>query len=70
MGATVGNDMCRWAGRRPDITSLLLDNLDGALMGSFLATDGRWLFLADLVLARLSHEDQIGRYGRNTQRLS
>lgn len=44
----------------------VLDNLDGAAMGSFLATDGRWLLLTDLVLAKLSHEDQVGRYGRST----
>lgn len=41
----------------------VLDNLDGAMMGSFLAENGQWLFLADLVLARLSHADQIGLYG-------
>lgn len=44
----------------------VLDNLDGAVMGSFLATDGRWLFFADLVLAKLSDQGPVGRYGRNT----
>lgn len=43
--------------------SEVLENLDGAVMGSFLAENGQWLFLADLVLARLSHTDQIGPYG-------
>lgn len=41
----------------------VLENLDGAVMGSFLAENGQWLFLADLVLARLSHSDWIGRGG-------
>ncbi|GAB4071074.1 hypothetical protein GCM10028812_42650 [Ancylobacter sonchi] len=44
----------------------VLDNLDGAMMGSFLASNGQWLFLADLVLARLSHTDQVGLYGGST----
>ncbi|MBS7543289.1 hypothetical protein [Ancylobacter oerskovii] len=43
----------------------VLDNLDGALMGSFFASNGQWLFLADLVLAKLSHSDQVGLYGQS-----
>lgn len=41
----------------------VLENLDGAVMGSFLAENGQWLFLGDLVLARLSHDGQIGPHG-------
>lgn len=41
----------------------VLQNLDGAIMGSFLAQNDRWLILADLVLARLSHDDTFGRHG-------
>ncbi|ALA18037.1 hypothetical protein AL346_12285 [Chelatococcus sp. CO-6] len=32
----------------------VLENLDGALMGSFLAKNGDWMFLIDIVGARLS----------------
>lgn len=41
----------------------VLSNLDGALMGSFLASNGQWLVLADLVMAKLSHTDQFGLLG-------
>ncbi|MFG1477541.1 hypothetical protein V5F53_02605 [Xanthobacter sp. V4C-4] len=41
----------------------VLDHLDGALMGTFLASDGRWLFLADLVLAKLTDDQQVGSRG-------
>ncbi len=43
----------------------VLQNLDGAVMGSFAASNGNWLFLADLVLARLSHKETVGRFGRS-----
>ncbi|MFT0858593.1 hypothetical protein [Ancylobacter sp. G4_0304] len=43
----------------------VLGNLDGALMGSFLATNGKWLFLADLVLAKLSHGENVGVFGNS-----
>ncbi len=32
----------------------LLENLDGAVMGSFLAKNGNWMILADLIWAQLS----------------
>ncbi|MBS7538877.1 hypothetical protein [Ancylobacter lacus] len=41
----------------------VLKNLDGAVMGSFLAQNSQWLFIADLVLAQLSHDDTFGRRG-------
>lgn len=43
----------------------VLGDLDGALMGSFLATNGKWLFLADLVLAKLSNDRNVGLYGHS-----
>lgn len=43
----------------------VLENLDGAVMGSFAASNGNWLFLADLVLARLSNKETVGRFGRS-----
>ena len=43
----------------------VLDNFDGALMGSFMATNGKWLFLGDLVLAKLSHGQNVGLYGNS-----
>ncbi|PZQ79072.1 MAG: hypothetical protein DI549_21215 [Ancylobacter novellus] len=41
----------------------VLGDLDGALMGSFMATNGKWLFLGDLVLAKLSSDKDVGLYG-------
>ena len=41
----------------------VLENLDGAVMGSFLAQNDQWLFLGDLVLARLSHAGHVGFTG-------
>lgn len=35
--------------------SEVLDNLDGALMGTLFASNGKWIALADVVLAKLSH---------------
>lgn len=46
--------------------SKVLANLDGGLMGSFYATNGEWLVLTDLVLARLSHSFQIPALGAST----
>jgi|GEM_PF-296020 len=43
----------------------VLEDLDGAVMGSFAASNGNWLFLADLVLARLSNKEMVGRFGRS-----
>ncbi len=43
----------------------VLRNLDGGLMGSFLARNDQWLVMTDLVLARLSHDGQVGAYGRS-----
>jgi hypothetical protein len=43
----------------------VLQDLDGAVMGSFAASNGNWLFLADLVLARLSNKQTVGRFGRS-----
>lgn len=43
----------------------VLGDLDGALMGSFMATNGKWLFLADLVLAKLSNDKNVGLYGNS-----
>jgi hypothetical protein len=43
----------------------VLQDLDGAVMGSFAASNGNWLFLADLVLARLSHKEKVGLLGRS-----
>lgn len=44
----------------------VLENLDGAVMGSFLASNERWLVLTDLVLAKLSHSARIGPTGRTS----
>ncbi|MGQ3673364.1 hypothetical protein ACT6QG_13335 [Xanthobacter sp. TB0136] len=41
----------------------LLKNMDGALMGSFFANDGEWLFLADLVYANLSRNRTLSALG-------
>lgn len=43
--------------------STVLKNLDGAFMGAFVARKGRWMVLADIVVARLSHESTVGRFG-------
>lgn len=43
----------------------VLRNLDGALMGSFFGTNGEWMFLADLVVAKLSHSQGVGAPGGN-----
>lgn len=45
----------------------VLENLDGAVMGSFLAENDQWLFLGDLVLARLSHAGQVGFTGTDVE---
>lgn len=47
--------------------SEVLENLDGAVMGSFLAQNDQWLFLGDLVLARLSHAGQVGFTGTDAE---
>lgn len=41
----------------------VLEKLDGAVMGTFFASNGQWMFLADLVLARLSRDGQVGAFG-------
>lgn len=41
----------------------VLRNTDGALMGAFVANNGKWLFLADLVYAKLSDTQSVGTYG-------
>ncbi|MFX4990454.1 hypothetical protein ABTC08_19720, partial [Acinetobacter baumannii] len=38
----------------------VLRNTDGALMGAFVANNGKWLFLADLVYAKLSDTQSVG----------
>ncbi|MCK0209892.1 hypothetical protein MWN33_17820 [Starkeya koreensis] len=43
----------------PDV----LEKLDGAVMGSFFARNDQWMVLADLVLARLSHDSHVGTFG-------
>lgn len=43
----------------------VLQNLDGAVMGTFTASNDNWLFLADLVLARLSQKEKVGLLGRS-----
>lgn len=48
----------------------VLKNLDGALMGTFFADNGQWLFLADIVLAKLSHERSVGAFGGSDLRAS
>ncbi|CAH1656244.1 conserved exported hypothetical protein [Hyphomicrobiales bacterium] len=37
----------------------ILKNLDGAVMGAFLAKNGDWMFLADLVWAQLSDDAKL-----------
>lgn len=41
----------------------LLKNLDGALMGSFFASNGEWVILADLVWAKLSQGTSVSAAG-------
>jgi hypothetical protein len=41
----------------------ILKNLDGALMGSFYASNGKWMILTDLVWAKLSDRVDVGRFG-------
>jgi hypothetical protein len=41
----------------------ILEHLDGAVMGSFLATNGKWLVLTDLVRAKISDSVGFGRFG-------
>lgn len=41
----------------------ILKNLDGALMGSFYATDGEWMFLTDLIWAKVSDQVTVGTAG-------
>lgn len=43
----------------PDV----LKKLDGAVMGSLFARNDQWMLLADLVLARLSHDGHVGTFG-------
>jgi hypothetical protein len=45
-----------------DVTAKeLLDNLDAALMGAFIATNGEWSFLGDIVWSKISDEANVGR---------
>jgi hypothetical protein len=41
----------------------VLGDLDGALMSSLLATDGRWMLLADVILAKVSDSVNVGPFG-------
>ncbi len=41
----------------------VLRNTDGALMGAFVARNGKWLLLADLVYAKLSDTQSVGTFG-------
>lgn len=41
----------------------VLENLDGAAMGSAMANNGEWLFLADVVFAKLSAARSSGAFG-------
>ncbi|GGF82365.1 hypothetical protein GCM10007301_48090 [Azorhizobium oxalatiphilum] len=41
----------------------VLGDLDGAFMGSFMARNGQWLLLADVVVARLSEGKHVGTFG-------
>jgi hypothetical protein len=41
----------------------ILENLDGAVMGSFYATNGRFVVLTDLVWAKISDEVDVGPFG-------
>ncbi|MFK8253338.1 hypothetical protein [Ancylobacter terrae] len=41
----------------------VLEDPDGAVMGSFFANNGTWLLIADLVYAELSHDWTIDAYG-------
>jgi len=54
-----------------DVTfSDVLDNLDGAVMGSFLAQKGDWTFLVDLIYADISDSASFGPLGGTTADLS
>jgi len=41
----------------------ILDNLDGAIMGSLYASNGKWMVLTDLVWAKLSDTVDVGPFG-------
>ena len=41
----------------------ILENLDGAVMGSFYATNGEWMVLTDLIWAKISDEVDVGPFG-------
>jgi hypothetical protein len=41
----------------------ILDNLDGAIMGSFYASNGKWMVLTDLIWAKLSDSVDVGPFG-------
>lgn len=43
--------------------SRVLEDLNGALMGSFFANDGQWLVLADMVYAKLSETHALNAFG-------
>jgi hypothetical protein len=41
----------------------ILKNLDGGVMGSFYATNGKWMVLTDLIAAKLSDRVNVGPFG-------
>ena len=41
----------------------ILDNLDGAVMGSFFASNGRFVLLSDLIWSKLSDTVDVGPFG-------
>jgi hypothetical protein len=41
----------------------ILENLDGAVMGSLYATNGEWMVLTDLIWAKISDEVDVGPFG-------
>ncbi|CAM5765627.1 hypothetical protein LMIY3S_01546 [Labrys miyagiensis] len=41
----------------------ILKNLDGAVMGSFYASNGKWMVLTDVIFAKLSDRVDVGPFG-------